>query len=247
MTVGIRSAPTAWITPKPSTPGICTSRNTRSGDWCWIAATACGRRRTRRRPRRPPPAAAATARARAPSARRRRPGFGSCSRHALHWSAARPASDSEHEGNDDRHLEAAAGGARTRSGGGADTGARAAIACWTGPTPVLKSVSLSGDRPTPLSRTTSSSRSPSRRAITSTRPPPTFGPMPWRTAFSTSGCSTSRHRRVERLRLDVDADLQAVAEARLLDLQILLEEVELLFQRHLLRADAGRASAAADR
>jgi hypothetical protein len=34
MTVGIFSAPMASITPKPSTPGICTSRNTRSGAWC---------------------------------------------------------------------------------------------------------------------------------------------------------------------------------------------------------------------
>jgi signal transduction histidine kinase len=31
MTVGIRSAPIALITPKPSTPGICTSRKMRSG------------------------------------------------------------------------------------------------------------------------------------------------------------------------------------------------------------------------
>ena len=28
----MRSAPTVWITSKPSSFGICTSRNTRSGD-----------------------------------------------------------------------------------------------------------------------------------------------------------------------------------------------------------------------
>ena len=44
--------------------------------------------------------------------------------------------------------------------------------------------------------------------------------------------------RVQRLRLDVEYHCQTVAEARLFDLQILGEEVELLLERHFLHADA---------
>ena len=46
-----------------------------------------------------------------------------------------------------------------------------------------------------------------------------------------------RHERVERLGLDVEADNQAVGEARLLDLDVLREEVQFRLQWDFLLAD----------
>ena len=45
-----------------------------------------------------------------------------------------------------------------------------------------------------------------------------------------------RHQRVERLGIDLDRDAQPAAEPRLLDLEVLLQDVELVLERHLLRA-----------
>ena len=47
-----------------------------------------------------------------------------------------------------------------------------------------------------------------------------------------------RHFGVERLGIDLELDRQAILEARLLDLEVLLQELQLLLQR-----DAGRAGA----
>ena len=63
---------------------------------------------------------------------------------------------------------------------------------------------------------------------------------PWRTAFSTSGC-TRQHRddRGEDVRVDLDAHAHAVAEARLLEPQVLLHVAQLVGQRDV-RALAAR-------
>ena len=59
----------------------------------------------------------------------------------------------------------------------------------------------------------------------------------WRTLFSTSGCRIKFGTCASSVSaLDVVADHQAIAEAGLLDLQVLLEELELVLQRHFLRA-----------
>src|SRR5688500_9803567 len=45
-------------------------------------------------------------------------------------------------------------------------------------------------------------------------------------------------QRMQRIGLDVEYHRQTIAEARLFDLQVLREEIELLLQRHFLHADA---------
>ena len=68
----------------------------------------------------------------------------------------------------------------------------------------------------------------------STGPPPGRDSTPWRTAFSTSGCSDSTGTTaVQHLGVDLHAHLQPVAEARLLEPQVLLDVVQLVGQRHV--------------
>jgi hypothetical protein len=58
--------------------------------------------------------------------------------------------------------------------------------------------------------------------------------MPWRIAFSTSGCSSRLGTRAsQRLLRHVDVHAQAVREAHLLDRQVALQELQLLPQRDL--------------
>ena len=79
-------------------------------------------------------------------------------------------------------------------------------------------------------------------------PGPDFFETPCLMAFSTSGCRSSvGTQRVERLRLDVEADDQPIGESRLLDFQVLRQEVELRLQRDFVLAQRSRASSAADR
>ena len=74
------------------------------------------------------------------------------------------------------------------------------------------------------------------------------GPMPCLMAFSTSGCSKRFGTSASSVSGSTsNATCQTVAEARLFDLQVLAEEVELLLQRHFLHADASAATGAADR
>ena len=91
--------------------------------------------------------------------------------------------------------------------------------------------------PTPSSRTSIQSLSWSCRAVMSMWPGPAFFETPCLMAFSTSGCRSSvGSERVERLRLDVEADDQPIGEARLLDLEVLREEIELRLERDFLAA-----------
>jgi len=74
------------------------------------------------------------------------------------------------------------------------------------------------------------------------RPPAARGAIPWRTAFSTSGCNT----RLGTSRSNVLAgisrwNLQAIAKAHLLDLQIFVEILHLTFERDLLDSGAIQA------
>ena len=94
-------------------------------------------------------------------------------------------------------------------------------------------------RPTPLSRTSSHSASPSRRERD-------LDVSPGRSRRHTvlDGVlderlqDQPRHLGVERLGIDVVAHRQAILESGLLDLQILLQELELLLQRDARRAAA---------
>ena len=47
-----------------------------------------------------------------------------------------------------------------------------------------------------------------------------------------------RHCRIERVGMDVELDPQALSKPRLLNLQVLFQEVEFLLQRNFLRPDA---------
>ena len=118
------------------------------------------------------------------------------------------------------------------------TGAAAATAYSPSPTPRLKSVNRAADSPTPLSRTSSSSR----RADAPAPNLDLAGRRP-RTNAVLDGVFDERlehkvgHQRVERVRLHVEHNGQTIPEARLFDLQVLREEIELLLQRHFLHAD----------
>ena len=47
-----------------------------------------------------------------------------------------------------------------------------------------------------------------------------------------------RHLGVEHIGVRVDGDLEAIAEANLLDVQVVADELELLLERHLLLSGA---------
>ena len=57
----------------------------------------------------------------------------------------------------------------------------------------------------------------------------------------------ARHFRVERVRIDLEVDAEAILETRLLDLEVLLQELELLLQRDARGTRCDRTSGAADR
>ena len=68
-------------------------------------------------------------------------------------------------------------------------------------------------------------------------PPSGDGSTPWRTAFSTSGCSSSGGTRARAgLRVELPAHVQAAAEADLLDVEVALRQLDLLGQRDRLGA-----------
>ena len=74
----------------------------------------------------------------------------------------------------------------------------------------------------------------SRPATICTWPPPVRGAMPCLIAFSTSGCRIIRGTSASSVvGIDVHADSQTILEARLFDLEILLQELELFLQRDL--------------
>ena len=63
-------------------------------------------------------------------------------------------------------------------------------------------------------------------------------------AFSTSGCSKGSAPGASRVSgCTSNATVETVAEARLLDLEVLGQEVELLLERHFLHADASQREA----
>ena len=82
-------------------------------------------------------------------------------------------------------------------------------------------------------------RRPTVRAEIATRPVPARRSTPWRTAFSTSGCTDMAGTTVPRVCLgNVDRDVQAVAEAGLLQPQVALDVLDLLAERHVRAAVA---------
>ena len=148
-----------------------------------------------------------------------------------------------------RRPPAPAPGGGTRSGSRRRTDAAAARASSTRRCPSAAPSARPPTSPTPSSRTSIQSLSPSRRAEMSMCPGPAFRATPCLMAFSTSGCrSRLGHQRVERLGLDVEADDQPIGEARLLDLRgTSTRNSELGLERDLLLAEVSRASCAADR
>ena len=88
------------------------------------------------------------------------------------------------------------------------------------------------DRPTPSSRTSIHSLSCSRRAEMSMWPGPLLlGDAVLDRVLDERLQEQGRHERVERLGLDVEPHDQAIGEARLLDLEVLRQEIELRLQR----------------
>ena len=64
--------------------------------------------------------------------------------------------------------------------------------------------------------------------------PPARDSTPWRTAFSTERLERQHgHDRVQHLRVDLHAHAQPLAEARLLEPQVLLDVLQLVGQRHV--------------
>ena len=107
------------------------------------------------------------------------------------------------------------------------------------PVPASRRRSKPAGRPTPLSVTHSRSSAPFWRAAPiSSRPVADCGARPWRSAFSTSGCSSnvgtsSRRHGV----VDVVRDLEAIAEPRALEIDVALDHAQLVAERRQL---AGR-------
>ena len=91
--------------------------------------------------------------------------------------------------------------------------------------------------PWPLSLISIHSSSKTWRVEMRIKPGARRGPMPWRMAFSTSGCrsrfGTSAR---QRMRLDVHLHLQPVLEACLLNVNVLLQEGQLAAERDFVDA-----------
>ena len=136
-----------------------------------------------------------------------------------------------------RRRTAPAGGASTRHGNATTT---ASPGCWRWnsnrksapnrccsrsrvvdtPMPFCSARQPSSDSPTPSSRTSIQSLSPSRRAVIWMWPGPAFRATPCLMAFSTSGCRIRfGTQRVERFGLDVESHGEAIGESRLFDLR----------------------------
>ena len=65
-------------------------------------------------------------------------------------------------------------------------------------------------------------------------PGATRGPRPWRSAFSTSGCTTSkRHARARDRRIQLDRGLQPIGEADALDLEVALDQLQFVGERQM--------------
>ena len=110
------------------------------------------------------------------------------------------------------------------------------------PCPASTVRARSGSMPTPSSETRSSTSASMSRPMISIRPRPRRS-TPWRTAFSTSGCSDSTGTTAwQHLGRDLEPHLQAVAEAGPLEPQVLLDVVELVGERHVRALAAERVA-----
>ena len=247
MTVGMRSGTDAVDHPKPSTPGICTSRKTRSGR---VAAgspsTACGRRRTRRRLRRPPPAAAATA------TRSRASGSSSTTSGRISvmprspWHRPRTAGSAmrivisgitmrDREPAARRCLELESVRDRRR-------GARAATRVFAGRRRVCNASSLLRRQPDAVIPDLQRSRSPfvARDRRRRGRRRPRADPVP--IAFSTSGCSSRLGTAASSVSGSMSKLTCRRSPNRVCSIsRYFSQEVELVLQRDLLRARRDRA------
>ena len=93
----------------------------------------------------------------------------------------------------------------------------------------LRSRDRLADCSAPSSVTAITSMPPARRASMSIRPASTRAARPWRIAFSTIGWSSSAGTRTSSGRVvDREAHAQAIAEPRLLDVEVARDQVDLL-------------------
>ena len=102
------------------------------------------------------------------------------------------------------------------------------------PAPASDAGTRSGSIPMPSSLTRQLHVAADRSGGDPTCPEPARRSTPWRTAFSTSGCTDIAGTTASRVSAGTSiGDVQAVAEAGLLEPQVALDVIELLAERHV--------------